>query len=816
MANQTLVIFSTDYIYPDDGRSADLFSKSRISAGTIPSKRLDSFFERHSDERNSGEVYQISEKSVRQLVFGTKMLQNPQPKKAGQYLFALVADVIDFIKSGQAGHSLDEILHIKLIAHRKEFSAYKDQSFQIGIKAGGEMKLKTELAALLEKELVWCTDKIKQEDSSDEVIQLELIGFGHEPGHFVFRLLKDFQLPKRYEDSDFSQYIKWVIDLEKTEPDEILWTKDCTKLDIAKIWPIANRFKFYFFKYHEDSIKLFNPEKDRSKHFRSITEQLKNEEKADGFPVAILFASIRHLKDFSFYYRVTYFFHGEETSKDLRPFKDHTIPLITMSIANIMFGKEKAMQSLYPSGKYELKKEILEGFVEDIDNRYRFLDSSIWYRYVAFTTREIFNDQLHQVLSSLTWAYNRNLYCKRVTREYLEFCNRQLRNAYIDGKFGLGHASLITPYNFHSEFFMENRAKKLYEELTIRKTGNKLQPSKTKNLSWNFILVDDYANLQLSNISYADEILENTVELNSTKAQIIEELIDYSPEEIPDIGYGRPHRIINDELVSQTSLESAVNKIKDDFQSESTPKVYDIILLDYLFSRTETGVPKYGIEFLRRIYDEELRIGKSLLHSYWIYPISVFSEAMLSSFREQGIEHINEHWQLARGADPINTPHLFRSSLFEFLKVQYGKLYFNEIDLFEFLHNHPISDQDKRADIKNWAVVAFRQFIEQFSGIEGVPTGSSFGRSMRNYMQENEGAATSLMQNIRQLLYLLAYTTGFDAKPLQLEFNVIKSTFDEYKKGKGHNNEERIKLKEVEQQIENLGFAIYQTFSKYG
>ena len=173
---------------------------------------------------------------------------------------------------------------------------------------------------------------------------------------------------------------------------------------------------------------------------------------------------MRRLQIYYFYKAVVEKLHSKDDEKS------HQVPTIFIGYHNIMSdGKELIV--------IDDQKVLL-------DPRYRFLDSSIWYRYVAiesFENSKSFEKNLHSILMSIFWAYENQLYSSNICREFVELSNRLILNSYLDGKFGGGHASQVFPFTFHSETFMENRAISIYEDLA------------NLNLKWNFLLVDDYA-----------------------------------------------------------------------------------------------------------------------------------------------------------------------------------------------------------------------------------------------------------------------------------------------------------------------------------
>ncbi|MCB9266994.1 MAG: hypothetical protein H6558_18360 [Lewinellaceae bacterium] len=561
------------------------------------------------------------------------------------------------------------------------------------------------------------------------------------------------------------------------------------------------KFDFSYYNYNGEEFEeveytAFHLEEEQ---IASITKYLEE----GGHNVIFLKVRPGYLNQHTFYKRLVAFFHNiEKQNESPYPF---STPIITISELDIFNLKNN---------------EIGEGF--QIAPHFRFLDSSIWYRYVPLNKE--FSERLEKALRTIGWAYRYNLYAKNVCKEYLEFSNRLLNNSYL-AEFG-GHASDVFPFKFHLESLMEERAAGIQKRLS------------GYNLQWNFLLIDDFAEFALREGNNKDTSPVKNEE--KCKLKIIEGLINFPLEEQEELSP------ISADICPQASVSKA---IKHYFSNSDQKIVYDIILLDYLFSEPKSSI-HYGTELLEQIADPNNKVkeGKGVFQSYWIHPVSVFSEAMLSDFQEKSLQHFEKDWQLARGADPINTPHLFRCSLYEFMDVQFRKIFFTEEDLWSFLADNPIRGSQLTG--RRQANLVFRRFIERFSTIEGLPEGSRLAQTIKALMHKpskkadgkpERSQAKSLMENIRQLLYLLAFTTGFDFPILEREFMTIDKRFRRFRRQKEieiaalrqspeektkKTEEEREKidrevkkirqlLKRVEKQMERLSMAVYRTDQNY-
>ena len=118
------------------------------------------------------------------------------------------------------------------------------------------------------------------------------------------------------------------------------------------------------------------------------------------------------------------------------------------------------------------------------------------------------------------------------------------------------------------------------------------------------------------------------------------------------------------------------------------------------------------------------------MNYFWIFPISVFSYAILDELYEKGISHFSEHWHLASGADPVNTPQLFRYKLFRFMNMQLREA--GVIDEFKAINqNLP----QEGVNVRNWAADIFGKLLLEFGNkkklIQDAQSGNSeFAKSV--------------------------------------------------------------------------------------
>ena len=68
----------------------------------------------------------------------------------------------------------------------------------------------------------------------------------------------------------------------------------------------------------------------------------------------------------------------------------------------------------------ESQKDIISHLQRRIDPRFRFLDSSIWHRYISLFPTDSFASRLQSLLKDIIAYHKNGLYKAAVAREYLE------------------------------------------------------------------------------------------------------------------------------------------------------------------------------------------------------------------------------------------------------------------------------------------------------------------------------------------------------------------------------------------------------------
>ena len=347
---------------------------------------------------------------------------------------------------------------------------------------------------------------------------------------------------------------------------------------------------FYTFSQKNKSLVEEMDEAAQKTIFSPVQQALSNYSNKGGLPINVVFVPIKCIQGVKsyFYDAVIRAIHERKGGKQMTD-KNYREPVLFIGYYNIMEeGQVKKIQE---------EESIM------LDPRFRFLDSSIWYRYVGMegSTKDgdSFEERLSQALQSIEWAYANQLYCSNVSREFVEFSNRLIRNSYLQGGFGGGHASQVFPFTFHSETYMQKKARQTFKEIRALK------------LHWNFLLIDDFA----GHILKGDDFYNYGKKVN--KDEIIRLMIKNF--HCPDSDQYSVCTHFN----TERNIEEAKNRLIKDATIEENSNgdeinqniIYDIILLDFLFSKKlkdQTGETSYGTKLLEVLSKTEIEDRKEL------------------------------------------------------------------------------------------------------------------------------------------------------------------------------------------------------------
>jgi hypothetical protein len=185
-----------------------------------------------------------------------------------------------------------------------------------------------------------------------------------------------------------------------------------------------------------------------------------------------------------------------------------------------------------------------------------------------------------------------------------------------------------------------------------------------------------------------------------------------------------------------------------------------------------------------------------------------------SSLREEGVQHLENDWILARGADPINTPQLFRHDFFDFVNIQFDGIIYSTESLIELFVSDTIEDDTNNPiDVRSWARRLYHSLWTKFGKSESLIYRSAFSRSAKEYQKKAKlYKPFQIFRYLETILHNLAFSSIFDFDGTELTFlrlyEEILKEFDELteKDSAKYNEESRGKL---ELQLKKLGEGIY-------
>ncbi|MEQ1746176.1 MAG: hypothetical protein ABMA02_12170 [Saprospiraceae bacterium] len=441
-------------------------------------------------------------------------------------------------------------------------------------------------------------------------------------------------------------------------------------------------------------------------------------------------------------------------------------PVVTLCPADLLAMYEETTGSAHETEaqtrhwqKERESRSVL--YALGMDHRAKFLDASIWHRYVR--TQGNWLPDFASVLTDLVRCADLYLYDAPAALATLEFSCRMLRNSFIANFSDRGHQEAVTPFKFHSETVMARKARNLQETFLgkVRENGSRLS-----DLRWNVLMVDDYAHRKL--------VLRGTTAAGQgddipTKKKIIEAALAVSPD----------WNLTDNLHIEITRDEHRVISNAIDLLKKTGGPAFDIILLDYLLGESEvypqSGLKAYGHEFLLELATsgERHTFRRGPMGRYWIFPISSFPFAFSDKLHQMNLDSSTEQWHIASGGDPITTPALFRVNLLRLLIRQIGEFYLHEAALERWL------DRFERISAKNeWTYALRRQIAADRTKSSLLALerqgGSAFGERMERFLGQQPKYALFWKNFKKWLKKLDKYQIG---EPTEVLFAELDNVF---------------------------------------
>lgn len=417
--------------------------------------------------------------------------------------------------------------------------------------------------------------------------------------------------------------------------------------------------------------------------------------------IQILFVKNANLQNKRFYYNLC---HTKELriikpilgAEDKSEHSEYTLcPIITIGVHDIMSIYEEAPGLDFEPQTANWREQREQNkflYTLRLDHRVKFLDSSIWHRYISLNSphglageralaANDFEHRLEKLLAKIIGYYEQGLYESVAAVTTLEFQCRMLLNSFIDKAGDRGHHEAVTPFKFHSETVMAEKCERILQFMNKEREGG----TRLSDLKWNLLMVDDHSNTPLSSIHLEDkkQALEHEKQPSETNPELInkKELIE---QLLSAAGTGGNPRV-NLQIGDCTKGASKIIWQGIEALKKQTPS-FDIILLDYLLGESEISkaLKAYGHEFLLEmatVSENGAKLRRGPAGRFWIYPISSFPNAFTDKLRQLNIDGSNRQWFIANGGDPISTPELFCSNFYRLILRQITEYYLHEVAL---------------------------------------------------------------------------------------------------------------------------------------
>lgn len=389
---------------------------------------------------------------------------------------------------------------------------------------------------------------------------------------------------------------------------------------------------------------------------------------------------------------------------------------------------------------------IIEKCEEQFDPRYQFFDSSIWYRMISLEGDD-FKGRFEKLLEELVQHNEKRLYNTISAIESLELQQRLFLNSYLVDEVD-GHSQAVVPFRFHSETMMKVRAKEIEAEISP--------------YTWGCVLIDDFAYTPMKCKNKCPDAISkrklihkivNQQESDSTGDVIIEE-----DELLMILNNGDP--------APPDENENWTRKGKELIKKYPYA---DLLIVDYLLGKDEKDQLQFGADLINNIMEEDDLKDAKPFKKHWIFPIAVFNNAFASHLGEVGENNIQSKLTLAKGADPVTTPHLFKYQLFTFLKAQKVSL---ELTLPAVLKQ--IVEESEKRNHRGVLADAYENILESVTNLKLLESakkggvGSRFARSYLGSLDEN-GELRRLSIHIQNLAHFIGFGSVQDTGKIRKE-----------------------------------------------
>lgn len=339
-----------------------------------------------------------------------------------------------------------------------------------------------------------------------------------------------------------------------------------------------------------------------------------------------------------------------------------------------------------------------------LDPRYKFLDSSIWFRFLPIdavmsdkvgqqmgVSEVDFKTRFSRLVKEICEYWKKGLYVTNAAVAARELQLRLLLESKLSKEVGKGgHAEAVTPFKFHSESFLQNRASQELEFFKKERGKNHMNDavSISSECKLRVLIVDDQGEV-LSTID--DRKNANKIKAVGKKDLILDPLSDIFVN------------MTKEEAVFPTQGSGIIEFCLEKLEKNS----FDLIFLDYLLGarKDDPSTREYGHEFLLNLLNDSKaktsNYKRSFQGKFWIFSISSFPFALPDKLHQLGISHLQNLWHLSYGGDPVTTPHLYKYYLLRFVKQKVSSYFLHPDLLLRILKENPI--EIKKGNEKFWA-----------------------------------------------------------------------------------------------------------------
>jgi len=405
------------------------------------------------------------------------------------------------------------------------------------------------------------------------------------------------------------------------------------------------------------------------------------------------------------------------------------------------------------------------------DKRHDYLRSSIWHRLLFVSNCSIDEEQV-EILKELKDYNEYGVYEQYSAIEHRDFHLELCRISTIEAKESDSeHGKYISPFPFHSEpdFSLKNEQ---YKDLS--------------GIKWNILWIDDKfndGNDEVKKCKHKTAWGPECKSCDAWKCRIVQEHFN-------KVG-------ASCSIKRTGTVNGAISSMRDNR--------YDIIVLDYLLGESDVpGEREYGTELLEKLNNQN-GLLKGPYGRFWIFPASAFSYSMLEDIQNKDMQLISDKWYISRGADPVNTPHLFRYKLREFLNLQIKEARFIEI------YKCIVSIRSEFFSKKTKSKIKRKHFVNLYELL--LTLGSKEDYFKKEEYKESEFQKTFFGKKFKapyfahllDMLYFSAYGSDVEWAELQDEYHTVMSILESNSSNGDHIVSQRDKcIKELLLVIEKL------------